>query len=67
MKISIHIVIEETLTPGTRYLVPVLIITHHLQLFYIYIINMHYIELSYNKILQEIAEYIDNNKIKYHP
>jgi len=25
---------------------------------------MQYIELSYNKILQEIAEYIDNNKIK---
>jgi hypothetical protein len=25
---------------------------------------MSYIELSYDKILQEIAEYIDNNKIK---
>ena len=25
---------------------------------------MSYLELSYDKILQEIAEYIDNNKIK---
>ena len=25
---------------------------------------MHYLELSYDKILKEIAEYIDNNKIK---